>query len=209
MAEFSNQEWLDQLRQPDNNAVLQELRTYLQRGLVYALSNRVDPNRLDALVEDSAQDALLRILEKLDTFRGESRFTTWATKIAIRLALTELRRKRWEEVALEDLIPEDASIDFTPLILTDEQTLPEEQTYQRELMAVVVRLIETEITPRQRQAILAIVKGGMPIGEVAVRLGTNRNALYKMIHDARQRLKERLEEEGYSADEVLQAFTVA
>ena len=102
-------------------------RDYLKRGLRYALSSRVDPNRLDALIEDSTQDALLRILDKMDTFRGESRFTTWATKVAVRLALTELRRKRWENVALEDLVPEDTGMDFTPAVLTDEEALPEQR----------------------------------------------------------------------------------
>jgi RNA polymerase sigma-70 factor (ECF subfamily) len=207
MSEFSNQEWLEKLKQPDNSEALGHLRAYLQRGLRFALASRVDANRLDALVEDSAQEALLRILEKLDTFRGESRFTTWATKIAVRLALTELRRKRWEEVALEDLVPEDTSIDYTPEVLTDNGGLPEQQTYQREVMDLVERLIASEISPRQRQVIMAVVMGGMPLGEIADRLDTNRNALYKMLHDARQRIKQRLEEEGYSADEILEAFS--
>ena len=207
MPEYSNQEWLEALRSADNNEALAQLRDYLKRGLRYALSSRVDPNRLDALIEDSAQDALLRILDKMDTFRGESRFTTWATKVAVRLALTELRRKRWENVALEDLVPEDTGMDYTPAVLTDEEALPEQQAYQREVMRLVERLIMTELTPRQRQVMMAILKGGMPIGEVAERLGTNPNALYKMLHDARQRLRNLLEEEGYSTDELLEAFS--
>ncbi len=207
MPEYSNQEWLEVLRSADNTEALTELREYLKRSLRYALSSRVEPNRLDALIEDSAQDALLRILDKMDTFRGESRFTTWASKVAIRLALTELRRKRWENVALEDLVPEDTGMDYTPAILTDTEALPEQQTYQREVMHLVERLILTELTPRQRQVMMAILNGGMPIGEAAERLGTNPNALYKMLHDARQRLKNRLEEEGYSADEILEAFS--
>jgi RNA polymerase sigma-70 factor, ECF subfamily len=207
MPDYSNQEWLEALRSTDNNEALLQLRDYLKRGLRYALSSRVDPNRLDALIEDSAQDALLRILDKMDTFRGESRFTTWATKVAVRLALTELRRKRWENVAIEDLVPDDTGIDYTPAFLTDNDALPEQQTYQREVMRLVERLIMTELTPRQRQVMLAILKGGMPIGEAADRLGTNSNALYKMLHDARKRLKNRLEEEGYSANEILEAFS--
>ena len=211
MPEYSNQEWLDNLHSADTNPegynqALADLRDYLQRGLRYALASRVDPNRLDALIEDSSQDALLRILDKMDTFRGESRFTTWATKVAVRLALTELRRKRWENIAIEDLVPEDTGIDYTPAVLTDTETLPEQQVYQQEVMNMVERLIMTELTPRQRQVMMAILKGGMPINEVADRIGTNPNALYKMLHDARKRLKLRLEEEGYSAHEILEAF---
>jgi len=211
MPEYTNQEWLEYLRSeetdPENfNQALADLRDYLQRGLRYALASRVDANRLDALIEDSSQDALLRILDKMDTFRGESRFTTWAVKVAVRLALTELRRKRWENIAIEDLVPEDTGIDYTPAILTDTVKLPEQQTYQREVMGVVERLIMSDLTPRQRQVMIAIIKGGMPINEVADRIGTNPNALYKMLHDARKRLKQRLEEEGYSTHEILEAF---
>ena len=75
---------------------LADLRHLVSRGLHFALVNRVEESRLDDLVEDFSQDALLRIMENLDSFRGESKFITWATKVAVRVAYSELRRKRWK-----------------------------------------------------------------------------------------------------------------
>jgi len=202
----SNEEWLEDLRGPEQNEALVDLRATLTRGLRFAFINRVPNNQLDDLVEDFVQDALLKILDNLDTFRGESRFTTWAQKIAVRVALTELRRQRWKDISIEDLLPEDASGDFTPAILTDPGVSPEEETLRASMMETVQRLIMEELTDRQREAMLAVMVGGMPLEEVARRMGTNRNALYKLMHDARQRMQKRLEAEGLSPQEVLAAF---
>ena len=202
----TNEEWLEDLRGPEQGEALVDLRSTLTRGLRFALINRVPNNQLDDLVEDFVQDALVKILDNLDTFRGESRFTTWAQKIAVRVALTELRRQRWKDISIEDLLPEDASGDFTPAILTDPAALPEEETLRASMMETVQRLIMEELTERQREAMLAVMVGGMPLEEVAQRMGSNRNALYKLMHDARQRLQKRLAEEGLSSQEVLAAF---
>src|SRR5512143_502656 len=120
--ERSNDEWLIALRgAPDEQALL-DLRTLLVRGLGFALADRL-PADPAAVVEDFVQDAMLKILRSLDTFRGDSRFTTWAQKIAVRVALTELRRRRWRDVALEDLTPEES--DYTPPELADPSPSPE------------------------------------------------------------------------------------
>ena len=202
----TNEEWLEDLRGPEQGEALVDLRSTLTRGLRFALINRVPNNQLDDLVEDFVQDALVKILDNLDTFRGESRFTTWAQKIAVRVALTELRRQRWKDISIEDLLPEDASGDFTPAILTDPAASPEEETLRASMMETVQRLIMEELTERQREAMLAVMVGGMPLEEVAQRMGSNRNALYKLMHDARQRLQKRLAEEGLSSQEILAAF---
>ncbi len=202
----TNEEWLEDLRGPDLDAALADLRSILTRGLRYALINRIPDNQLDDLVEDFVQDALVKILKNLDTFRGESRFTTWAQKIAVRVGLTELRRQRWKDVSLEDLLPEEPSGDFTPAILTDPGASPEEETLRASMMETIQRLIMEELTDRQREAMMAVMIGGMPLEEVARRMGTNRNALYKVLHDARQRLQKRLAAEGLSPQEVLAAF---
>ena len=206
MNERTNDEWLADLRGKDQEQALVNLRKILARGLYYALVNRVPANQRDSLVEDFAQDALLKILDNLETFRGESRFTTWAQKIAVRVAFTELRRQRWKDISLEDLLPEDMQGDFTPAILADTDQDPEGETVKASMIAIVQRLIMEELTERQRQAMLAIAVGGMPLEEAARRMDTNRNALYKLMHDARQRLKQRLEIENLSPEEVLAAF---
>jgi RNA polymerase sigma-70 factor (ECF subfamily) len=200
----TNSEWLSELRGPDKSRAIADLREFLVRGLKFALGSRIQTD-LDMIVEDFAQDAVLRILDKLDTFRGESRFTTWAQKIAVRVAFTELRRQRWRDVSIEDLLPEE-STDFTPTFLADPSPDPEKHANQTMLAEMIQKMIMEELTDRQRKAILAIMAGGMPLEEVADRMGTNRNALYKLIHDARKRMQQRLIARGMTPQDVLAAF---
>ena len=204
MEQRTNQEWLDDLQGPNQAQAIADLREILARGLKYSLASRIKTD-LDDIVEDFTQDALLRILEKLDTFRGESRFITWAQKVAVRVAFTELRRQRWKDVSLQDLLPED-SVDFTPTVLADPSPDPERRASQTMIAEMIQEMIDNELTERQRTAILAIMAGGMPLEEVARRMDTNRNALYKLIHDARKRMQERLLARGMTPQEVLAVF---
>jgi RNA polymerase sigma-70 factor (ECF subfamily) len=200
----TNEEWLTDLRGPNQDQAIEDLRKVLKRGLIYALSSRIKTD-LEAQVEDFVQDAILRILDKMDTFRGESRFTTWAQKVAVRVAFTELRRQRWKDISLEDLLPEDSG-DFTPLVLADSSPDPEKRATQNAMAEMIETMINEDLTERQRTAMLAIMKGGMPIDEVASRLDTNRNALYKLLHDARKQMRNRLLEKGLTPEEVIEVF---
>ncbi|HAY85087.1 MAG TPA: RNA polymerase sigma factor [Chloroflexi bacterium] len=206
LTQRTNEEWLEQLSDPVDDKALSDLRRILLRGLRASLSNRINTD-LDAITEDFAQDALLKILKSLHTFRGESRFTTWAQKIAIHVAYTELRRRRWKDISLQDIIETDEGEEYTPAILTDPSTTPEREASQNDMLQVVYNLIETELTDRQRTAIVSIFQGGMPIDQVARKMNTNRNALYKLIHDGRKRLQQSLmDSTGYSAQDVLAMF---
>lgn len=206
MVQRTNEEWLTALRDPIEDEALIELRVILLRGLRGSLAGRVKDD-LNQLTEDFAQDALLKILKNLETFRGESKFTTWAQKIAIHVAFTELRRRRWKDISLQDIIETPEGDEYTPKILTDPSISPEEETTQHDILDIVFNLIDTELTERQRTAMLAVVQGGMPLEEVAQRMGTNRNALYKLLHDARKRLQVKLEEKaGMTAQEVMEMF---
>lgn len=205
MRQRTNEEWLLELRGrgSQRTEALIDLRAQLVRGLSYAMADR--PGVTEAHIEGFVQDALLKILDNLDLFRGESRFTTWAQKIAIHEAFTELRRKRWENVSLSSLIDRYEG-DFTPSVLSDPRPSPEQRVTQQGLLEMIKRLINEELTERQRRAMLAVVLGGMPTQEVARRMGTNRNALYKLMHDARERLKGCMMAEGVTLEEALQAF---
>jgi RNA polymerase sigma-70 factor (ECF subfamily) len=203
MKDRTNQEWLDDLQRPDRDEALADLRAVLVRGLGYSLANRSDVDAV--LIEDFVQDALVKILDNLDTFRGESRFTTWAQKIAVRVAFTELRRHRWRDLSLE-AIAEPQGLDFVPDFLVDPEAPPDQQAVQHLFLESLQRLIATELTDKQRQALVAVRIQGIPLEEVARRMDTNRNALYKLLHDARQRLKSRMEAEGLSPEDVLAAF---
>ncbi len=205
MTARDNEGWIADLSQPgpQRDQALADLRALLVRGLGYALSD--GPGVDEALLEDFAQDALLKILAALDTFRGESRFTTWAQKIAVRVALTELRRQRWRDVSLDELT-DAPEAPFIPELLADPAAGPERQAIQRSSLEVLCRVINEELTARQRQALVAARVHGMPLEEVARRMGTDRNALYKLLHDARQRLKQRLLAAGLSPQDILDAF---
>ena len=207
MSDFtSNEAWITALRGEAQSQALDELRAILIRGLRYSLIPRYSVTEVD--LEDFVQDALLKILDGLDSFRGESRFTTWAQKIAVRTALTELRRRRWKDVSLQDLIGGDNGGDYTPAFLASPHPSPEEYATQKSFLELFQRMIDESLTDRQREAIRAVMFGGMPLEEVARRMGTNRNALYKLIHDARLRLKKRLIEEGVTIGDVMNAFSV-
>jgi RNA polymerase sigma-70 factor (ECF subfamily) len=200
----TNQEWLSDLQGDHQDQAIEDLRYVLTRGLTYALSSRIKTD-LESQVDDFVQDAILRILEKMDTFRGESRFTTWAQKVAVRVAFTEMRRQRWKDISLEDLIPEDSG-DYTPLVLSDPSPDPEKQAAQSMMLETIDSLLKDDLTDRQRKALLAIIHGGMPIEEVALRMHTNRNALYKLLHDARKQMRGRLLEKGLTPQDVLEVF---
>lgn len=203
MKDRTNQEWLSDLQGPAQSEALADLRAFLVRGLGYALSSRSDVD--DENIEDFAQDALLRILDNLHTFRGESKFTTWAQKIAVNVAFTELRRRRWQDVSLDE-ITDAQGLDFVPDMMIDRSAGPDQQAVQHIFLETLQRLIASELTEKQRRALVAVQLQGMPLEEVARRMGTNRNAMYKLMHDARQRLKKKMEAEGLFPQDVLAAF---
>jgi RNA polymerase sigma-70 factor (ECF subfamily) len=203
MTERSNQEWVAALQGAQADAAIADLRIILLRGLRYGMASyRVT----EADLEDFVQDALVKVLRELASFRGEARFTTWAQKVAARVALSELRRRRWRDVSLQDLMAEHEDSDFTPAVLTDQGPDPGQIAQRTMMMEKIQRMIAEELTDKQRQAMMAVMQGGMPLQEVAQRMGTNRNALYKLLHDARQRLQKRMLREGLTPDDVLAMF---
>ena len=208
----TNDEWLNDLKSkgPEMDDALTDLRAVIMRGLPYALSNWLSPAdpHFDDLIEEVAQETLLRVLSHKDTFEGRSKFTTWVQKIAVRLAITELRRKRWQDTSLDGLLEAEGTAAGVRLMV-DPSPSPELTTEQSQLMDDVQRLIEEELTERQKKAMVAIRIHGMPMEEVARRMDMTRNALYKLLHDARIRLKKRMEEEGLTPEDVLASFETA
>jgi RNA polymerase sigma-70 factor, ECF subfamily len=201
IAERSNEEWLAALRGPEKEAALADLRVLLVRGLRAALRGRM--GGADPSVEDFVQEALLKILGNLDSFRGESRFTVWAHKICVRTAFAEMRRSRWRDVSLEDVIDRQGE---GALASSDPIMDPERATAKSIMLADFRRYMEEDLTEKQRVALLASL-GGMPLDAIADRMDTNRNALYKLLYDARKRLKRRMQAERLSVEDVLGVFT--
>lgn len=210
MLKRTNEQWMDDLRTEGESqeAALADLREIILTGLPYALSKWLpsDDPRFLSLAEEVAQDTLLRVLDRLETFEGRSQFTTWVHKIAVRIALTELRRKRWENVSLENLVDGEESPPLARLLLDPQAATPERIVEGTDLMDRLKRIIMEELTDKQRQAMVAVAIKGMPLEEVARRMGTNRNALYKLMHDTRLRLKRRMAQEGLTPGDILSVF---
>ena len=180
----------------EQSRALTELRAFILRGLISSLSGRTSTD----VLEDVTQEAVLKIIDRLHQFEGRSRFTTWAMSIAIRGAMSELRRRHWKHESLESAL---SDRDREPEAYSPAPTEPDPD--QRAIIDAMHSVIRTELTDRQRDALLAELRG-MPLAEIARHMGSNRNAIYKLTHDARKRLKRGLERAGYSAASVATAF---
>jgi RNA polymerase sigma-70 factor (ECF subfamily) len=211
--ERSNEQWLLDLAADGaaQTSALQDLRDRLQRSIYYYLSrersdlNHYSTGDLNQMAADLTQDALLRVIANLDSFRGDSRFTTWANKIAVRVAISDLRRARYKDFRLDDLTAEG---EILPDMFNIESSLPNpESAAERSDTAAKLRAaLKDALTDRQRQALEAVVLRGVPMEVVADRMDTNRNALYKLLHDARRKLRSHLEAQGLTMDYMLDLF---
>lgn len=210
--ERSNNDWLADLRSSGEvqKAALEDLRRYLlQAALAYLLGKRSDlqnlaPEEIRDLAEDFAQEALMVIQQKLNTFRGDSKFTTWAYRIVLNLAASELRRRRWRNVSLDTLTPAQEG-PATP-VTQAHQSDPEQDTQRGMVMSAIQQVIAKKLTDRQRQALVGVKVQGIPVTEMAQRLHTNSNNVYKLLFDARQKVRAELEKEGWSVPAVLNLF---
>lgn len=149
---------------------------------------------LDDLAYQAADDALFAILGKLDTYRGDSRFSTWAYKFALLEAAVKIRRRAWQgrEVPIE---PEHWSL------IASRGVSPSGEAESNELLASISAAIESELTAHQREVLVAVALNDVPIDVLAERLNTTRGALYKTIHDARKKLRSHLAEAGLRFEE--------
>ena len=144
---------------------------------------------LDDVALQSADDALVAVLAKLDDYRGASRFTTWAYKFALLEAAVKLRRLAWQgrELPLE---PESWPA------LPDDRPSPQQDLETSELLRALREGIQHDLTPHQREVFTMLALNEVPLDVLAERLGTTRGALYKTLHDARRKLRAGLERSG-------------
>lgn len=215
MTDRTNAQWLDDLSGPPavRDSALQDLRERLQRGIYYYLSRersdlaQMPAQELTQMAEDLAQDATLRVLENLDSFRGDSRFTTWATKIAVRVAISDLRRARYRDFSLDNITADGDLLPVTAVSATSAAPPgPEHAAERADVMLKIGAALRAALTERQYQALEAVALRGVPLEVVAEQMGTNRNALYKLLHDARRKLRGYLAEQGLSVDYMLNLF---
>jgi RNA polymerase sigma-70 factor, ECF subfamily len=156
----------------------------------------VPTSELEDLATQASDDAVVAILEKLHTFRGQSRFTTWAYKFVLREAAVKVRRRSWQgrDVSL--------SHDSWPALVADGSS-PQQVLEDRALLDLVRRAVETALTPHQQEVFSALALNGVPIDVLAERLDSTRGALYETLHDARRIVRDALAAAGHPiGDEV-------
>lgn len=217
MIERSNEQWLADLAgEPEQqSAALQDLRERLQRSIFYYLNHErsdlrdLSNQEITRMAEDLAQEATLRVMQNVAHFRGESRFTTWANKIAVRLAISDLRRARYKDFSLENLT---ADGELSPIASNptpaggNNLPNPETAVERTDVMAKIGSAMQEALTERQYRALVAVALQGIAMDVVAEQMGTNRNALYKLLHDARRKLRSHLESQGLPVDYVMDLF---
>lgn len=193
-------DWTDRLKAggPARDHALAELTRLLTRGLAKSLSQRYGGG---VPVEDVVQEAILRILASLDQFAGRSRFTTWAMTIATRVGIDELRRKHYRAVSLDSM----TGAHLRVAIPADGDELADGTLDRRRMLETLRMLIDTVLTEKQREATQGLLDG-LPVEEIARRTGSNRNAVYKLVHDARMRLRDGFEAAGISPSDVNAVF---
>ncbi len=208
----SNAEWLSDLRNEETAAeALADLREYLLRAVFLYLERHhedlthLDRRELESLAEDFTQEALLQIQAKLDTFRGESKFTTWAYRFVINIAAADLRLRRWRTLSMDTLVGESETPLFT--FLSDQEASdPETILVRNQIITLLRQIIDTELTDRQRYALVRVHFNNVPMAQVAQELGSTPNNVYKLIHDARRKLRDGLRRRYYSEADILAIF---
>lgn len=194
-------------------AAIADLRDLLLRAALYFFSRNLNDfeknsgEEISQRAEDAAQDALIAVMKHLPDFRGDSKFTTWAYKFAINIALMAARRERWKNVSLDEIADASESNSFESLMQDKSAgAAPEASAIQGEVRRIIQDVITRELTDKQRRVIILMVFNEVPLDEVVRHLGTNRNAVYKMLHDARRKLKSSLLERGFEVGEMLSLF---
>lgn len=192
-----SREWLRCLADPsERERALARLHQLLLRAARAELRRRslpaiVEGRERDDLAHQAADDALLAITSKLDRFRGESRFTTWAYKFVILEVSAKLGRHFWRNP------PVPISGDAWERIPDRFGADPAEHAESRELAAALRQAVTEVLSERQRRVFVAIVVDGVPLDGLAFELGSTRNALYKMMFDARRKIRAHLIAHGY------------
>jgi len=179
---------------------ISQLRSILLRGLSKSLNNRYGK---PFNAEDIVQEALMKVLNSLDKYEGRSKFTTWAMTVATRIGISALRRKYHQDVSMEPFGTSDGIT--MEVSITDEPTLSNLES-RTKIFNVLQNLIDTELTDKQRLVTRAFLSN-FATDEIAEQLQMTRNAVYKLIHDARQKLKDGFQRAGLTSEQIFEELS--
>lgn len=196
--DLASRYWTEQLRagHPRRDETVAELHAVLQRIAYHELSRRrgqlgsVRGPEFDDLAQQAANDALVKILAKLEQFAGLSRFTTWAYKFVMFEISRLVSRHPWQRQS--PYADESVWERLADLPTAD----PSERAERREQVAVLVAAVD-RLTDRQREVFVAVALNSVPIDVLAVKLGSTRNAIYKNLFDARRSLRKSMAADGH------------
>jgi len=190
--------WVAELRagHPRHDQAVARLHELLLRVAFHEVSRRrsqlgsIAGPELEDLAQQSADDALMNILRRLDDFRGLSRFTTWAYKFAVFEVSSKVARHAWQRhpPTVDELTWERLPDTLSPR--------PEDRLELREQLGALSSAI-VHLTDRQREVFVAVALNDVPIDVLALQLGSNRNAIYKNLFDARRSLRAGLAAAGH------------
>lgn len=210
----TNADWLIDLsaRGAQQTGALEDLRQLLLRAAQKTFSSYLGdlqgypPGAVAELSDDCAQEALIAVLDHLEDFQGDSKFTTWAYKFAVNIALTAARRERQKfvprDLTKKNLGLEEWLFDKAAKAFPD----PEVLALKEEVWTVIRSVIQNDLTPRQREVMKLMIFDEVPMDKVVERLRTNRNAVYKLLHDGRRKIKIRLLARGIELQDALSIF---
>ncbi len=197
-AQSDSEQWVEQLRpgHPRRDQTVAKLHEVLLRAAYHELSRRrvqlrsISGPEFDDLAQQAANDALMNVLAKLDNFRGLSRFTTWAYKCVMFEVSGKVARHAWRQQP-----PNGHEVSFERLP-DFPAPRPGDRLEQHEQLRALSAAIG-ELTARQREVFVAVALNDVPIDVMAIRLGTNRNAIYKNLFDARRNLRSSMAAAGH------------
>ncbi len=193
-----SERWVERL-QPGHrrrNHTVATLRDVLLRVAFYELSRRrtqlssIRGPELDDLAQQAANDALMKILARLDEFQGRSRFTTWAYKFVMFEVSAKVARHAWRR---QPPSRQEAALEHLPDSLAPRPGDRLERREQLKALSVAIG----ELTERQREVFVAIALNDVSIDVLAIQLGTNRNVIYKNLFDARRNLRASMAAAGH------------
>jgi RNA polymerase sigma-70 factor, ECF subfamily len=191
--------WVAALRGPgaERERAIARLHELMLRAARFEVGRRraalahVRGEELDDIAQQAADDAVVAVLAKLDEYRGASRFTTWAYKFALLEAGVRLRRRAWQD--REVVLAPESWPSFA-----DPGSSAQDELERGELLDALRAGVEGALTAHQREVFVALALNEVPIDVLAERLGSNRNALYKTLHDARRKLRRELADAGFA-----------
>jgi RNA polymerase sigma-70 factor (ECF subfamily) len=199
----ASRRWVEHLHRehPRHEQAAARLHDVLERAALHELHRRrgqltaLSGPELDDVAQQCANDAMMKILAHVDEFEGLSRFTTWAYKFVIFEVSNKVARHAWQDhpPSAEELTWDEVPDSLAPR--------PGDQVERREQLAALIKAIEDDLTPRQREVFVAIALNDVPIDVLSLQLDSNRNAIYKNLFDARRKLRASLAAAGHPLTE--------